>query len=152
MKRRPLEFSAKDKVFLKVSPTKWVIRFGKCGKLNPMFIGPYKIVGRIGEVAYWLELSQNLAGVHNIFHVSQLHQYVPDPGHVLEEEEEVRIEKNLLHQEYPIRILDKKEQVLRRRTISYVKVQWSNHTPKKATWELEDRMRQDFPQIFDEEE
>ena len=117
MKRRPLEFGVGDKVFLKVSPTKGVIRFGKRGKLNPRVIGPYLILEKIGEVAYRLELPQNLAGVHNVFHVSQLRRYVPDPGQILEEEEEVRIEEDLSYPEYPIRILDRREQELRRRTI-----------------------------------
>ena len=75
-----------------------------------------------------------------------------DPRQVLEEKEEVRIKEELSYPEYPIRILDKKEQVLRRRVIPYVKVQWSNHTPEEAMWELEERMRQNFPQIFDVEE
>ena len=152
MKRRPLEFSVGDKVFLKVSPTKGIIRFGRRGKLNPRFIGRYPIMERIGEVAYRLDLPQNLTGVHSVFHVSQLRKHVPDPGQVLEEEEDVRIEEDLSYPEYPIRILDRKEQVLRRRVIPYVKVQWSNHTPGEATWELEERMRQSFPQIFDIEE
>ena len=83
------------KVFLKVSPTKGVIRFCKRGKLNPRFIGPYLILERIGEVAYRLELPQNLAGVHNVFHISQLRRYVPNPGQIIEEEEEVRIVEDL---------------------------------------------------------
>ena len=149
LKRRPLEFCVGDKVFLKVSPTKGVIRFGKRGKLNPRFIGPYEVLERIGEVAYRLKLPQNLKGVHNVFHVSQLRQYVSDPGHVLEEEEEIGVEENLSYPEWPIRILDRKDQVLRNRTIPYVKVQWSNHTPEEATWELEAKIKENHPQLYD---
>ena len=80
LKRRPLEFSMGDKVFLKVSLTKGVVKFRKRGKLNPRFIGPYTILKRIGKVAYRVKLSQNLTGVHNVFYVSQLRQYVPERG------------------------------------------------------------------------
>ena len=71
-KRRPLEFSIGDYVFLKVSPSKGIVRFGKCGKLNPMYVGPYEILARVGSVAYRLELPYELGNVYNVFHVSML--------------------------------------------------------------------------------
>ena len=69
--RRPLEFQGGEHVYLKISPTKGVIRFGARGKLSPRFIGPFEILERMGEVAYRLELPPSLEGVHNVFHVSQ---------------------------------------------------------------------------------
>ena len=70
-------------VFLRISPWKGVLRFRKRGKLSPRYIGPYKIVERIGEVAYRLELPSDLDRIHDVFHVSMLHKYIPDPSHVL---------------------------------------------------------------------
>ena len=82
-KRRPLEFSIGDKVFLKVAPMKGIMRFGKKGKLSPRFIGPYEILEKVGNVAYRLALPLELSSVHNVFHVSMLRRYISDPSHVL---------------------------------------------------------------------
>nr|GFA58768.1 putative reverse transcriptase domain-containing protein [Tanacetum cinerariifolium] len=71
-RRKPLEFEVRDKVMLKVSPWKWVIHFGKWGKLNPRYIGPFKILAKVGMVAYQLELPEQLSQVHNTFQVSNL--------------------------------------------------------------------------------
>ena len=76
-------YDAGDWVFLKLSPWKKVIRFGNKGKLSPRYIGLYQIIERVGEVAYRLELPQELARVHNVFHVSMLCHYVSDPSHVI---------------------------------------------------------------------
>ncbi|GKA57753.1 hypothetical protein Tco_0756941 [Tanacetum coccineum] len=72
LKRNPMEFEVGDKVMLKVSPWKGVVRFGKRGKLNPRFVGPFKVIKRVGDVAYKLELPEELSRVHNTFHVSNL--------------------------------------------------------------------------------
>nr|GFC56109.1 putative reverse transcriptase domain-containing protein [Tanacetum cinerariifolium] len=72
LKRKPMEFQVGDKVMLKVSPWKGVVRFGKRGKLNPRYIGPFKVLKRIGDVAYKLDLLEELSRVHNTFHVSNL--------------------------------------------------------------------------------
>ena len=85
-RRRPLEFEVEDLVFLKVAPFKGVIRFGKRGKLNPRYIGPFKITERIGKVAYRLDLGNELQYVHNVFHVSMLKKYIRDPSHVIQQE------------------------------------------------------------------
>ena len=81
---RDLEFEVEDRVFLKLSHWKGVVRFGKRGKLNPHYIGPFEIVERIGSVAYRLDLSDEFSRVHNVFHISMLRKYIPDPSHVLE--------------------------------------------------------------------
>ena len=83
LKRKDIEYQVGDKVFLKVSPWKSVMRFGKKGKLSPLFIGPYEIVERIGPVAYRLAFPQELSKIHNVFQVSMLRKYRSDPSHVL---------------------------------------------------------------------
>ena len=84
VRRRDLEFEVGDHVFLKVAPMRGVLRFGKKGKLSPRFIGPFEILERVGAVAYKIALPPNLATVHNVFHVSMLQKYTPDPTHVIE--------------------------------------------------------------------
>ena len=134
-RRRDLEFEVGDMVFLRISPWKGVLRFGKRGKLSPRYIGPYRIVERIGEVAYRLELPSDLDRIHDVFHVSMLRKYIPDPSHVLTEQ--------------PVQILDRREQVLRNKTIPLVKVLWRSHTVEEATWEHEEQMKRHYPHLFD---
>ena len=83
MRRRPLEFEVGDHVFLKAIPKRGVVRFGKRGKLLPRFIGPFEILERMGTVAYRLTLSPSMSGVHEVFHVSMLREYTPDPAQVV---------------------------------------------------------------------
>ncbi|KAL5547651.1 hypothetical protein UlMin_002882 [Ulmus minor] len=146
-RRRPLEFQVGDAVFLKVAPMKGVMRFGKKGKLSPRYIGPFKILERIGKVAYRLALPPNLSSVHNVFHVSMLKKYVPDPYHVLEHEP-IEVHEDLTYEEKPVQILDRKEKTLRNKVISLVKVLWRNHKIEEATWEREDEMREKYPNLF----
>ena len=84
MRRRPLEFEVGDHVFLKVMPERGVVRFGKGGKLLPRFIRPFEILKRISTVAYRLALPPSMSGVHEVFHVSMLRKYTPDPAHVVD--------------------------------------------------------------------
>ena len=118
---RDLEFEVRDMVFLKISPWKGVLRFGKSGKLSPLYIGPYMIVERIGKVAYRLELPSDIDRIHDVFHVSMLRKYIPDPSHLLTEQL-VEIQENLTYKEEPVQILDRREQVLCNKTILLVKV------------------------------
>ena len=83
-RRRPLEFEVGDHVFLKVMPKRGVVRFGKRGKLSPRFTGPFEILERMCTVAYQLELPPSISGVHEVFHVSMLRKYTPDPAHVVD--------------------------------------------------------------------
>ena len=103
-RRRPLEFQVGDWVFLKVSPMKGVMRFGKKGKLSPRYIGPYQIVCRIGKVAYELDLPATLEGVHPVFHVSMLHRYIPNGSHVISYDL-VKLGSDLSYEDEPIAIL-----------------------------------------------
>lgn len=146
-KRQPAEFQLGEKVLLKVSPTKGVMRFGKKGKLSPRFIRPYEVLERIGKVAYRLALPTELDKVHDVFHVSQLKKYIHDPSHVIQPEV-VEIDESLTYEEKPIKILDTKTRETRRRVIKLVKVMWSNHQSEEATCEVEDDMRKRYPELF----
>ena len=123
------------------------MRFGKKGKLSPRFVGPFEILKRIGKVANELALPPTLAGVHNVFHVSMLRKYIPDPSHVLNYEP-LKIKDNLTYEEVPIQILDRKDHVLRTNTIALVKALWKNHTVEEASWEREDEMKSKYPKLF----
>ena len=104
-RRCPLEFAVGDLVFLKVSPTRRVVRFGKKGKLSPRFIGPFEVVQRIGECAYRLALPPSLFGVHDVFHVLMFRKYIIDPSHVFDYSG-LQLDNHLTLEEYPVRILD----------------------------------------------
>ena len=147
--RRELEFQEGDWVFLKVSPMKGVVRFGKRGKLNPRYVGPFEILEKIGPVAYRLALTPEFANVHDIFHVSMLRKYIADPTHVLEQPP-LALEKNLRYEERPVRIMDSRVKQLRSKIIPLVKVWWENQTTGEATWEKESDMRQKYPHLFEQ--
>ncbi|CAA3011866.1 DNA RNA polymerases superfamily [Olea europaea subsp. europaea] len=146
-RRKDLEFTVGDKVFLKLSPWKGVLRFGKQGKLSPRYIGPYQVTERIGPVAYRLDLPDELSRIHDVFHVSMLRKYIADPSHVLESQP-VQLKDNLAYTEEPLRILDRKVQIQQNKTVSLVKVLWQNQTVEEATWENEDQMRAQYPHLF----
>ena len=144
---RDLEFEVEDRVFQKLSPWKGVVRFGKRGKLNPCYIGPFEIVERIGPVAYRLDLPEEFSRVHNVFHISMLRKYIPDPSHALEALE-IEPRDDLSYEEQPVQILGREEKELRNKTISLVKSLWRNHLVEEATWEREDQMRSQHPHLF----
>ncbi|KAA3463644.1 DNA/RNA polymerases superfamily protein [Gossypium australe] len=131
----------------KVSPWKKVLRFGRKGKLSPRFIGPYKVLRRVGPIAYQLELPAELSQIHDVFHVSMLRRYRSDPSHVVAVEE-IEVSPDLTIEEEPVQILDRDVKVLRRKSVPLVKVLWRDHAVEEATWEPEDAMRQQYPQLF----
>ncbi|XP_073033710.1 uncharacterized protein [Primulina eburnea] len=147
IKRRPLIFDKGDRVFLKISPFRGTVRFGKKGKLSPRFIGPYEILERVGDLAYRLALPPALSGVHDFFHVSMLRKYHQDPSHVLPLDE-VELDQTLSYIERPIQILGRKDKQLRNKMIPLIKVQWNRHGVEEATWELEDNIRHKYPELF----
>ncbi|XP_075497335.1 uncharacterized protein LOC142534382 [Primulina tabacum] len=119
-----MEFNVGEKAYVKVSPMKGVVRFSKAGKLNPRYVRPFEILEKVGTLAYRLALPPSMSRIHNVFHVSQLRKYISDPSHVLEGEPlmiESNLGEELKYEEVPIRIVDTKDQVLRRRIIPYVK-------------------------------
>ncbi|GJY02624.1 putative reverse transcriptase domain-containing protein [Tanacetum coccineum] len=122
LKRKPMEFQVEDKVMLKVSPWKGVVRFGKRGKLNPRYVGPFKVLERVGEVAYKLELPKELSRVHNTFHL-----------HFVEE---------------PLEIVGREVKRLKRSRIPLVKVRWNSKRGPEFTWEREDQFKKKYPHLF----
>ena len=122
-------------------------RFGVKGKLAPRYIGPFPIVSRSGPVAYKLKLPPNLSQVHDVFHVSQLRRCFKDPIREVEHDM-IELQPDLSYSEHPSRILDQSECKTRNKTIKFLKVQWSNHSEDEATWEREDRLREEYPTFF----
>jgi hypothetical protein len=126
---------------------KWSsLKLGSCSKLAPRFCGPFKVLARIGPVAYQLALPANLK-IHNVFHVSLLKKYIHDPTHIIDWNM-VQVEPEGEFQEEPLCILDRKETILQNRVITQVKVQWKHFSPEEATWELEDEMMKSYPTLF----
>ena len=148
LKRRSLEFQEGESVFLKISPTRGVMRFGKSGKLSPRYVGPFEILKRVGEVAYQLALPPTLTSAHDVFHVSMLKKYIPDASHKIDYKD-LEIKEDMSYVEKPVKILDKKEKVLRTKIIPMVKVLWRNHALEEATWEMESDMKEKYPELFE---
>jgi hypothetical protein len=123
---------------------KGVKRFGVKGKLAPRYIGPFPILKKCGIVAYKLDLPPSLVGVHDIFHVSQLKKCLKTPVDIVLPEV-TPLEADLSYPEHPIKILDQKDRVMRRKIIKFFKIQWSNHPKEEATWENEDFFRSRHP-------
>ncbi|GJR96476.1 putative nucleotidyltransferase, ribonuclease H [Tanacetum coccineum] len=145
--RRLLEFQPGEHVFLKVSPTRGVRRFGIKGKLSPRFIGPFEILERVGEVSYRLALPPQLSHVHNVFHVSLLRGYKYHHLHVVSYPFG-QIREDLSYTEEPESILDRQVRVMRKKTIPFVKILWRNHPEREATWETEESIRTSYPHFL----
>jgi hypothetical protein len=145
--RRPLEFEEGDHVYLKVSPLRGMRNFKVKGRLSPRYIGPLWVFRQVGEMAYQLELPDNLSDVHNVFHVSQLKKCLRVPEDQLPMED-LSVQDDLTYAEYVIKILDTLTRVTRNKVIKMCKVQWSHHGEDEATWEREEELRIDFPYLF----
>ncbi|XP_043687575.1 uncharacterized protein LOC122638791 [Telopea speciosissima] len=124
------------------------MQFSKKGKLSPRFIGPYKILVRIGPVVYRLAFPPSLEGMHDVFRVSILWKYVHNLSLVLSQEP-LELAANMSYKEQPKKIMDSKIVHLRNRPIYYVKVKWCNHTEEEASWEAEVEMWVKYPSLFD---
>ncbi|GJZ91597.1 putative reverse transcriptase domain-containing protein [Tanacetum coccineum] len=141
------KFEVGDRVLLKVSPWKVVIQFGKRGKLAPRHVGPFEILEGIGLVAYRLRLPEELSSVHNIFHVSNLKKCLADASlHV--PLNEIKVDKTLRFVEEPEEIMDREIKKLKRSKIALVKVCWNSKHGSEFTWEREDHMKSEYPQLF----
>ena len=139
-----------DHVFLKVMPKRGMVRFGKWGKLAPRCIEPFKILWRVGTVAYRLALPLSLSSVHEVFQISMLWKYTPNPTHVVDWGE-ITVDTNKTFEEGPIGILDSRDQVLRCKTVQLVKVLWQHRGVEEATWKRDDTMRATNPFLFEDE-
>ncbi|GJY86792.1 putative reverse transcriptase domain-containing protein [Tanacetum coccineum] len=146
-KRKPMEFEVGDKVMLKVSPWKGVIRFGKRGKLNLRYVGPFKVLAKVEKVAYRLELPQELSKVHHTFHVSNLKKcYANEP--LVTPLEGIHVDDKLQFVEEPVEIMGREIKRLKRSRIPLVKVRWNSRRGPEFTWEREDSFKQKYPQLF----
>ncbi|GJZ55846.1 hypothetical protein Tco_0611039 [Tanacetum coccineum] len=142
-----MEFQVVDKVMLKVSPWKEVVRFGKRGKLNPRYVGPFKVIEKVGEVAYKLKLPEELRKVQNIFHVSNLKKcYADEPLAVPLDGR--HFDDKLQFIDEPVEIMDCKVKRLKRSRIPLVKVRWNSKRGPEFTWEREDQFKKKYPHLF----
>ncbi|GJV29728.1 putative reverse transcriptase domain-containing protein [Tanacetum coccineum] len=147
LKRKPMEFEVGDKVMLKVLPWKGVVRFGKRGKLNLRFVRPFKVIKRVGDVAYKLELPEELSRVHNTFHVSNLKKCHADEPLAVPLDG-LHFDDKLQFVEEPIEITDREVKRLKRSRIPLVKVRWNSKRGPEFTWEREDQFRKKYPHLF----
>ncbi|GKC83897.1 putative reverse transcriptase domain-containing protein [Tanacetum coccineum] len=137
LKRKRMKFQVGDKVMLRVSPWKGVMHFGKRGKLNTRYVGPFKVFKKVGSVAYKFELPQELSRVHNTFHVSNLKKcYFDEPLAV--PLEGLHIDDKLQFVEEPVEIMEQEVKQLKRSRIPLVKVHWNSRRGPEFTWERED--------------
>ncbi|GJV33478.1 putative reverse transcriptase domain-containing protein [Tanacetum coccineum] len=132
-RRKPLKFSVGDYVLLKVSPWKGVIRFRKKGKLAPRFVGPFEIVKKVGHVAYRLDFPEELNGVHDTFHVSNLKKCLADPT-LQVPLDEIRVDAKLNFVEEPVKILEREFKKLKHSRIAIVKVRWNSKRVPEFTF------------------
>ncbi|GKF75332.1 hypothetical protein Tco_0224776 [Tanacetum coccineum] len=147
LKRKPMDFQVGDKVMLKVSPWKGVVRFGKRGKLNPRYVRPFKVLEKDESVAYKLELPEELSRVHNMFHVSNLKKcYADEPLAV--PLDVLHFDDKLQFVEEPVEIMDREVKQLRQSRVPIVKVRWNSRQGPEFTWEREDQFREKYPHLF----
>ncbi|KAJ9544259.1 hypothetical protein OSB04_023966 [Centaurea solstitialis] len=143
-RRKPLDLQVGDRVLLKVSPWKGLVRFSKRGKLIPRYVRPFEIIEIVGPVAYKLRLPEEMSEIHNTFHVSNLKKCITDESQVIPLKE-VLMDTTLRFVEEPIEILDKVVKKLKRSKIPIVKVHWRSSRGPEYTWEHEDFMRKKYP-------
>ncbi|GKC94652.1 putative reverse transcriptase domain-containing protein [Tanacetum coccineum] len=144
---KPLEFQVEDKVMLKVSPWKGIIRFGKRGKLNPRYIGSFKVLEKVGTVAYKLKLPQQLSRVHIMFYVSNLKKCFSDESLVILLDE-IQIDDKLHFVEEPMEITDREVKRLKQSRVPIVKVRWNSRRGPKFTWARKDQFGSKYPYLF----
>lgn len=143
--RREVIFQADDMVYLKVAAQKGRDRFGKIGKLETRYIGPYRVIARIGEVAYKLELPPDMP-LHPVFHVSMLRKHIRDPNQI--EPEPEGLTTDLTYPQGPLRVGERRIRKLKKREIAQIQVFWGKQHRIVVTWEDEERIRAEYPELF----
>ncbi|GJW93160.1 putative reverse transcriptase domain-containing protein [Tanacetum coccineum] len=147
VRRKPLEFQVGDKVMLKVSPWKGMIRFGKRGKLNPRYIGPFRIIAKVDTVSYRLKLLEHLSRVHSMFHVLKLKKCMDDESLAIPLDE-IQVDNKLHFIEEPVEIIDREVKRLKQSCIQILKARWNCRRGPEFTWEREDQMQKKYPHLF----
>ncbi|GJS13758.1 putative reverse transcriptase domain-containing protein [Tanacetum coccineum] len=146
-KRKPMAFEDGDRVMLKVSSWKGVVRFGKRGKLNPRYVRPFRVLAKVGKVTYWMELPQELSRVHHTFHVSNLKKsYAGEP--LVMPLEGIHVADKLQFVEEPVEIMEREIKRLKRSQIPLVKVRWNSRRGLEFTWERKDSFKKKYPHFF----
>ncbi|GJX16399.1 putative reverse transcriptase domain-containing protein [Tanacetum coccineum] len=144
---KPLEFKVGNMVLLKVSSWKGAVHFGKRGKLSPRYIGPFKILARVGPVASTLELPEELKGIHITFHVLNLKKCLAE-GDVIVSIDEIQLDDKLHMIKEPVEVVDRYVKRLKQSWIPIVKVRWNSQRGPEFTWEREDQIRKKYPHLF----
>ncbi|GJT00558.1 putative reverse transcriptase domain-containing protein [Tanacetum coccineum] len=144
---KPLEFEVGNMVLLKVSPWKGAVHFRKRGKLSPHYIGPFKILARVGPVAYTLELPEELKGIHSTFHVLNLKKCLAE-GDVVVLMDEIQLDDKLHMIEEPVEVVDREVKRLKQSRIPIIKVRWNSQRGLEFTWEREDQIKKKYPHLF----
>ncbi|GKD53808.1 putative reverse transcriptase domain-containing protein [Tanacetum coccineum] len=146
-----LEFEVGDTVLLKVSPWKGTMCFRKCEKLSPRYIRPFKILARVGPVAYTLEFPEELKGIHNTFHVLNLKKCLAK-GDIVVSMDEIQLDDKLHMIEEPVVVVDREVKQLKQSRIPIVKVRCNSQRGPKFTWEREDQIKKKYPRLFTSKE
>ncbi|GKA37601.1 putative reverse transcriptase domain-containing protein [Tanacetum coccineum] len=144
---KSLEFEVGDMALLKVSPWKGAMHFGKRGKLSPCYIGPFRILARVGPVAYTLDLPEELKGIHSTFHVSNLKKCLAE-GDIVVSMDEIQLDDKLHMIEEPVEVVDKEVKRLKQSRIPIVKFHWNSQRGPEFTWEREDQIKKKYPHLF----
>ncbi|GJR47279.1 putative reverse transcriptase domain-containing protein [Tanacetum coccineum] len=145
IRRKPLEFQVGDRVMLRRKPLEFQV--GKRGNLNPRYIGPFKILKRVGPMAYKLELPQELRNVYNTFHISNLKKCLSDESLIIPMKEP-QLDDKLNFVEEPVEIMDREVKQLRQSRIPIVKVRRNSRRGPEFTWECEDEIRAKYSHLF----
>ncbi|GKE67525.1 hypothetical protein Tco_1521686 [Tanacetum coccineum] len=132
---------------LKISPWKGVIRFDERGKLNPRYIGPLKVLAKVGIVAYRLKLPQQLSRVYSTFHVSNIKKCLSDELLAIPLDE-IHIDDKLHFLEEPVKIMDREVKQLKQSRIPIIKVRWNSRRGPEFIWEREDQFKKKYPHLF----